>query len=638
MRNTAKNQSGNLGITKITKKIRANLRNMSCYFLLRKSPLFNSEYYLQTNPDVKDSKVNPILHFIFHGVNEGRNPHPLFDINYYLLHNPDVRDADINPLVHYLRYGGQEGRRPHPLFDVEYYVAQCGRDIQLIKNPLLDYLMNGFEERLSTHPLFDARFYIEQYMNDEKEITPLHHFLMDGCKSGASIHSVFSEFSFDESKSIVIRSYFTEGNEPTIQHLKYNPELRDSLINYLKECRFEAFDNLFRRSIRLSPLQKAQTVAKTFAEIKFVKDAIKENGQLLHHKNQEGWSFYSRTDNNEFLLTPPEEYIGILNNVSLVGGTRLLFNQQGQLLHDELASFSGADYGVKTWQYVKVGEPHIAEVYNTKVIPNNTIKEGILISCDHDNNYFHWLIECLTKVLMISQFKEFEGVPLLIGRNLNKNYINALEKIVNNRFPIFQLEDGSVYDIKRLIYPSDLSRILDRYNGKMTPDTDIVLSREWLQLIRQELLRGKGSLNYKQKGRKLYLTRRGGTYRKVLNEHEIELELLKDGFEIVDLNSCSFDFQLEIFNQADLIVAPTGATVTNMLFVPPNTKFVVFVSEHPGNNLYIWEQLADICSVDLTYCFGERAFARQDLHDDFTINLPQLLATISNIEHCEEVV
>ena len=81
------------------------LRN---YFLLLKSDLFDSKYYLKENPDVAKAKVNPILHYLKFGWKEGRNPSPLFNTSDYISFRPDIVKADICPLVHYELFGKKE--------------------------------------------------------------------------------------------------------------------------------------------------------------------------------------------------------------------------------------------------------------------------------------------------------------------------------------------------------------------------------------------------------------------------------------------------------------------------------------------------------------------------------------------------
>ena len=81
---------------------------------VRDSGLFDAKYYLEHNEDVRVSGVDPLSHFIEHGVYELRNPSHFFDVKLYLLSNPDVRAARVNPLLHYIEHGQKEGRRPHP--------------------------------------------------------------------------------------------------------------------------------------------------------------------------------------------------------------------------------------------------------------------------------------------------------------------------------------------------------------------------------------------------------------------------------------------------------------------------------------------------------------------------------------------
>ncbi len=80
--------------------------------LIGESSFFDGEYYLNNNPDVRDSGMDAVKHFLLYGGFEGRNPSEKFDASFYLEQNPEVKMAGINPLVHYLLYGRNEGRLP----------------------------------------------------------------------------------------------------------------------------------------------------------------------------------------------------------------------------------------------------------------------------------------------------------------------------------------------------------------------------------------------------------------------------------------------------------------------------------------------------------------------------------------------
>jgi len=82
---------------------------------LEKSRKFDSVWYLMKYPDVANSGMEPIEHFVRFGAEEKRNPIEFFDINFYMHRYKDVAKSRMNPYVHYLKYGAEEGRVAHPL-------------------------------------------------------------------------------------------------------------------------------------------------------------------------------------------------------------------------------------------------------------------------------------------------------------------------------------------------------------------------------------------------------------------------------------------------------------------------------------------------------------------------------------------
>jgi hypothetical protein len=155
-------------------------------------PLFDTSYYLEQNPDVVSVGVNPLLHFIMHGSDDGRDPHPLFDTSYYLEHNPDVTRAGVNTLVHFIRSGAYQGRNPSPLFDVSYYLQQNPSVAKSGQNPLVHFVQVGACEGRNPHPLFDTSYYLEENPDVETlGLNPLIHFLRYGALEGRQPHPLF---------------------------------------------------------------------------------------------------------------------------------------------------------------------------------------------------------------------------------------------------------------------------------------------------------------------------------------------------------------------------------------------------------------------------------------------------------------
>jgi glycosyltransferase involved in cell wall biosynthesis len=73
---------------------------------------FDAEYYSRQFPQTKNWKMSPLLHYLFLGFRQGRNPSSTFDTRYYLASNSDVRRSGVNPLLHFVIWGEKEGRWP----------------------------------------------------------------------------------------------------------------------------------------------------------------------------------------------------------------------------------------------------------------------------------------------------------------------------------------------------------------------------------------------------------------------------------------------------------------------------------------------------------------------------------------------
>lgn len=80
------------------------------YIIIKNSGFFDSAYYYNQYPDVRQADINPLWHYIKYGWREGRNPSNLFNSNFYLQNYPDVAQSNVNPLFHYARWGKKEGR------------------------------------------------------------------------------------------------------------------------------------------------------------------------------------------------------------------------------------------------------------------------------------------------------------------------------------------------------------------------------------------------------------------------------------------------------------------------------------------------------------------------------------------------
>jgi tetratricopeptide (TPR) repeat protein len=114
---------------------------------------FDPDWYEERHPDVVAANLDPLQHFIHHGLAERRDPNRFFDSAWYTEHNPDVRVSGTHPLLHYLQSGAAELRNPNPHFDAAWY---AGQHPDSAANPLLYHITTGLALGYPTEKPSDA--------------------------------------------------------------------------------------------------------------------------------------------------------------------------------------------------------------------------------------------------------------------------------------------------------------------------------------------------------------------------------------------------------------------------------------------------------------------------------------------------
>ena len=154
---------------------------------------FDTTLYLVHNPDVAAAGIDPLEHYLQHGMAEGRAIYAAvgesiaggFDAEYYAFHNPDVAAAGVDPLVHYNAFGWHEGRNPNGWFDTAGYLAHYADVAASGANPLEHYMMFGWKEGRDPSAGFDTLGYLAENPDVAAAgVNPLEHFLKFGIYEG----------------------------------------------------------------------------------------------------------------------------------------------------------------------------------------------------------------------------------------------------------------------------------------------------------------------------------------------------------------------------------------------------------------------------------------------------------------------
>lgn len=87
------------------------------------SGLFDAQWYLSQNTDVFASGIDPLYHYLTYGWLEGREPNSKFNSDFYSLQLPQVIESRLPPLIHFIKCGAKLGYKadnPEIFGDMEY--------------------------------------------------------------------------------------------------------------------------------------------------------------------------------------------------------------------------------------------------------------------------------------------------------------------------------------------------------------------------------------------------------------------------------------------------------------------------------------------------------------------------------------
>lgn len=320
----------------------------------------------------------------------------------------------------------------------------------------------------------------------------------------------------------------------------------------------------------------------------------------------------------------PAPYLAEFSDVTVIPGCRILLQDEGNALSDEIdLGFRKFGLRPKLWD-MEVTEGPLLHFPPHPTAPN-PIPCGIHITGEHETNYFHWIVEVLPRLFLCEKLLTDKHTPILVSDGLHANLYALLDMIRTPERPVLKLQKGHSYPVTRLIYPSDITRILDTYNRAPGTDTTYLP----VTLLREIAASVKKSLNFAAiRQHKHLFVRRDSSYRRMLNASAIESMLVEQGYHALDPGTLSIEEQIDIFSQAESIVGPSGAGMANMLWCKPETRITILHSDHPFKKYPYWDALARASGAKIDYLAGPRAYNVTDsfeAHDDFSIS-PEALA------------
>jgi capsular polysaccharide biosynthesis protein len=229
-------------------------------------------------------------------------------------------------------------------------------------------------------------------------------------------------------------------------------------------------------------------------------------------------------------------------------------------------------------------------------------------------NYGHWMTDAVSRLYYA---RDLIGSHQIILPAIYHKQKYRLESLI----PFGVKEENIVYVDSPVTLVKDFA--MPSFMGPCFVNPKDEIAREIREIYHQFY-----NLSRPKQGTRLYISRAGASYRKVVNESQVIDLLLGKGFTVVYPEQLSFEEQVRSFAAAEIVVGLTGAAFNNMMFMHSGCPVVEFRLENDNHNLHYFSYAS---AHELPYyylsCKGDttdRTFANffVDLHSlDTTVEM-----------------
>lgn len=233
--------------------------------------------------------------------------------------------------------------------------------------------------------------------------------------------------------------------------------------------------------------------------------------------------------------------------------------------------------------------------YNWKTILRMWLKDKavrtrqpVLLAHDYySGNFFHWLTDALPRLLLARQAGCM--APLVLPQALlaQPYLLPSLSWFGLQQQDIITIQPGTYLRSPEVTLVTPVA-VTGNYHPQVLQQLRATARAAWQ--LPTTLVPGK----------RVYISRRLATRRRMLNEDELFPILQRYGFEIVDAEKTSLEQMARLLAGADMLLSLHGAGLANMLFLPDGAQLVELRhQDDSGNNAYF----AMAHALELPYCY-----------------------------------
>lgn len=228
-------------------------------------------------------------------------------------------------------------------------------------------------------------------------------------------------------------------------------------------------------------------------------------------------------------------------------------------------------------------------IFQTIKLPYPKKIKGKSLFLSSRTNYWHLLSEELCDLLLLTENNvELNYFDQIIFEKPSYPALKEIHKIFGlNQIRQVSLQKSHHLDCEELHF----------FTGTFN------LSKHALNGVRKKILNyyaGTFEIS-REKPKRIIVTRGSSTTRRWLNEKDCLDALISMGFILIDPNNLSLLQQVEQFQNAEVVIGPHGAGLTNIMFCNTGTKVIEIRSNEQGgeySSANCYEELSSIFGIE----------------------------------------
>lgn len=294
-------------------------------------------------------------------------------------------------------------------------------------------------------------------------------------------------------------------------------------------------------------------------------------------------AFFELSSEKEYQFLSPSIYVAIMHNVMAIGAT-------GLILAGDIALCDAIKYDKEHHINFRYGPIVKVEADRVQVKVRRKVKEiecAINLCGLASFNYYHFTMEIISRLGYVNCFPDMESMPVLIDEDIKAYYqLEEFVRIMNPNREIIYVPKGGRIQVNLLIQPSMNTWMPINTVEKNFHLSDNLIAQSGIMNIRA----GVNQYIKPQTTKKIYISRKNCHAIRLVNEFEIIPIFEAAGFDIIYTESMSYIEQVKLFSSAKCVVAPTGASLTNVIYCHSGTVLGCIIPQE--YNFCIYSTLA----------------------------------------------